>query len=569
MASTPATTTTDALAQERAILDRVLHRLVVTDDDKLSAVLDKLLPKLVLKLNDATPLRAKVIDVLSHISKRARPNASITIPCAELLAVCKDVSPTSFAFNFSITFLEMGVPRLPPAEQGAVAAQIAHGISRLPKYSPSQNILLNIMLAVLEHLPLRVAPDATGGATAAKAARAQRLTPEDSAIVTDWFLDVCLYPGVLKREGSAYHGLSAAGLARLTATEKEWPAALLTRRKLAVVRALKSDLFSPAAAVVPAVSAAACSTHHEVLKAAEDLIRSVSSSDRNGALRRDSAVASGLLNLVLGGASGSQTPTAVTVSGATRAEGAVVAAVALSPSRSPASSALAVRALAWLEAECPEGTAARIPEAVRVSFQALFAAGVSGDASTPRAPGALHHDRANAARFQAAGARLAAFVSARCNPAMLPMVGPLLLQAVQRVLTMNTSMGAAGGASGAAGDASEAPPAGATLLMQIQRAAMLEACYEAIASLAVRRPQLFSGETSVPRLLFSELSAKEPSLRVKISAALGALKVRLIQTWYRTGKKLTESCHPNEPIWHRQVTSLRRDVLGHCPVNML
>ena len=63
--------------------------------------------------------------------------------------------------------------------------------------------------------------------------------------------------------------------------------------------------------------------------------------------------------------------------------------------------------------------------------------------------------------------------------------------------------------------------------MQTQRAAMLEACYEAVASLAVRRPELFSGETSVPRLLFSELSAKEPSLRVKISAALGALKVNL------------------------------------------
>lgn len=513
------------MEQERAILDRVLHRLVVSDDDKLSTVLDKLLPKLVRKLNDATPLRAKVIDVLSHISKRARPNPTITLPCAELLAVCKDVSPTSFAFNFSITFLEMGVPRLPPAEQGAVAAQIAHGISRLPRYSPSQNILLNLMLAVLEHLPLRVA-DATGATTApaamaASSTRAERLAPEDSAVATDWFLDVCLYPGVLTRQGSAYHGLSPAGLARLTATEKEWPAALLTRRKLAVVRALKSDLFSPSAAVVPAVSAAGCSTHHEVLKAAEDLLKSLSSSDRNGALRRDAAVASGLLNLVLGGSGGS---------GGSQAPAAAVAAT-LSPSRSPASSALAVRALAWLEAECPEGTAARVPEAVRVSFQALFAAGMSGEAAAPRAPGAPHHDRANAARFQAAGARLAAFVAARCNPAMLPMVGPLLLQAVQRVLTMNAAAGpgtAGAVASGAAGDASETPPAGATLLMQIQRAAMLEACYEAVASLAVRRPELFSGETSVPRLLFSELSAKEPHLRVKISAALGALKVTLV-----------------------------------------
>lgn len=510
--------------QEIATLDRVIHRLVVTEDDKLSAVLDKLLPKLLRKLNDAPAVRGKVIDALSHVSKRARPNSSITLPCTEMLAVCRDVSPTSFSFNFTLTFLEMAVPRLPPAEQGVVAAQVAHGISRLPRYSASQNILLNLLLVVLEHLPMRFSP-ATAVAGAANGdssatttvGAAGQLAAEDSAVVADWFLDICLYPGVLTREGSAYHGLSPAGLARLTAREKTWPAELLTRRKIAVVRALKSDLFTPGAAVTPAI-AAACSTHHEVLKAAEDLLKSLSSSDRNGLLRRDSTVAAGVLNLVLGG--GSPAP----------GTAAAQPAPALSSARSPASSALAVRALAWLETECPDGTAARMPEAVRVSFLAIFAGGgaSAGASAVPRAPGAPHHDRANEARFRAAGARLAAFVAARCNAAMLPMVGPLVLQAVQRVLTMNVSpvSGVAGGGGPGEDGASEVVPMGASLLMQIQHAAMLEACYETIAALAVRRPQLFAGDTSVPRLLFSELSAKEPSLRVKISAALGALKVK-------------------------------------------
>lgn len=498
-----------SIEQETAVLDRVLHRLVVTEDAKLSPVLDKLLPKLLRKLNDVPALRGKVIDVLSHISKRVRPNTSIVLSCVDLLEVCREVPPTSFAFNFSLTFLGMAVPRLPPAEQGAVAAQIARGISRLQRHSSPQNILLNLLLVVLEHLPLRLDT----------AAVAVELSPEDSAIVADWFLDVCLYPGVLTREGSRYHVLSLAGLARLTAREKAWPADLLTQRKLAVVRALKSDLFAPAAAVLPAV-AAACNTHHEVVKAAEDLLKSLSSSDRNGALRRDANVASGVLNLVLGEVGG-ETATVATTAAAAAAAAAGTAIP--SSARSPASSALAVRALAWLETECPEGTAARVPEAVRVSFLALFSGNRSAD-STPRVPGEPHHDRANAARFQAAGARLAAFIAARCNAAMLPALGPLLLKAVHGALAMNAASSLVGGGSGASGG-SEAPAARASLLMQIQHAAMLEACYEAIASLAVRRPELFVVDTSVPRLLFSELSAKEPSLRVKISAALGALKV--------------------------------------------
>lgn len=537
----PVAATTSAVAATEAAdveqLDRVLHRLVVADDSKLSPVLDILLPKLVRKLNGSSPrVRAKVIDVLSHISKRVRPSPSITLPCSSLLAVCKDVPASSFAFNFSLSFLEMGVPRLEPAAQGKIALQIASGISRLAPYSPASNILLNLLLVVIEHLPLRLleeettatthgeAADKAANATAVPAAgvqEAQELASNDSAVVSDWFLDVCLYPGVLKREGSRYDGLSPAGLARLTSKEKEWPADLLTRRKLAVIRALKSDLFSAGAAVSPAVAAAGCSTHHEVLKASEDLLKSLSSSDRYGALQRDPVVASSLLNLVLGGGGQASPATAAAGSGA----GGVSSRNVLSSIRSPASSALAVRALAWLEAECPEGTAARVPEAVRVSFLALFTEDGSAAGGGERAPGAPHHDRANAARFRAAGARLAAFVAARCDVAILPMVGPLLLQAVQRVLVVHAapSSAVAVGATGGASDT--APPVGATLLMQMQHAAMLEACYEAIASLAIRRPELFAGDTSVPRLLFLELSVKEPSLRVKISAALGALKV--------------------------------------------
>lgn len=491
----------NAVTEEMAMLERVLHRLVITEDAKLAPVLDKLLPKLLRKLNDTPAVRGKIIDILSHISKRVRPNSSIMLPCAELLQVCRDVSPTSFAFNFSLTFLDMTVLRMTPSEQGIIAAKIARGVSRLQIYSSAQNILLNVMLVVLEHLPLR------SEGVASEAVTVVELSPEDSAVVADWFLDVCLYPGILTRKGSQYHGISPAGLTRLTAREKEWPVGLLTRRKLAVIRALKSDLFTPSAAVLPAI-AAACDTYHEVVKTAEDLLKSLSSSDRNGALRRDSKIASRIFSIILENSASQR------LKSRQAREGPPIP----SPLRSPASPALAVRLLAWLETECPEGTAARVPEAVRVSFQALFSGGVSE----------ARHDRTNAARFRAAGARLSAFIAARCNSEALPMVAPLLLQAVQRVLTMNASRAARMAAGTWTNSESQAPAIGTSLLMQTQHAEMLEACYETIATLAMRRPAIFSSDTSVPRLLFSELSEKDPSLRVKISAALGALKVIIL-----------------------------------------
>lgn len=519
-----------SVQEEIATLERVLNRLVVTDDDKLSAVLNKLLPKLLRKLNDGPAVRAKVIDVLNHVSKRVRPNTTIMLPCADLLDVCREVPPTSFAFNFSLTFLEMAVPRLSSKEQGVIAANIAHGISRLKNFSQAQNIMLNVLLVVLEHLPLQGNPtdrDVIGCAGATSLVF--QLGAEDSAVVIDWFLDICLYPGILTRQGSVYHGISTAGLARLTARDKSWSTELLTRRKLAVVRALKSDLVPPSLAVTPAL-AAACSSHHEVVKAAEDLLKSLSSSDRAGVLRRDPAVALNVLTLVLGG---NQTVKSGTTAG--KSDGKLTAVADLSAARTPASPALAVRALAWLETECAEGTASRVPEAVRVSFMAMFAGGggMTPTGSVSQDGGTAHRDRANEARLRAAGARLATFIASKCDAKLLAIVGPVVLQAVQRVIMTNaapTSVPAMSSTrtvdESAEGRTSEPPSVGRSSLTLIQHTAMLEACYEAIASLATRQPQLFAGDTSVPRLLFLELSAKEPGLRVKISAALGALKVQ-------------------------------------------
>ncbi|CAM9523920.1 unnamed protein product, partial [Phaeothamnion confervicola] len=447
-----------ASGDDVAVLERVLHRLVMTPDDKLSEVLDKLLPRLVAKLNDKNDptMRQKTVEVLSHVSKRVRPNTAIQLPCAELLAVYKSVLPGSFSFNFALVYLEMGLPRTSPADRPALSIGLMRGISRLPRHGAQQNAVLNLLLACLDAVPLSLRPSppsamlgtaatsgraagapaplqtiqsVSGRAVAATAAAAADtgaeapLSPADVAEVADFLLDLAIYPGPLTRECSVYHGLSAAGLARLTLKEKAWPRALLTARKLQALRALRSDLF-PAAPLVPVALTAACDTHHEVIKSAEDLLKSLAAAERGGAMTDDAALAATLFGLVLGGSGGRV--------------GCDDGAAGRPPeSRAPASAALTVRAVSWLLSECPGGVIARVPDAVRAVFHCLVAPNEE-----------LAGDRASFSRMRASGAALAAFVAGRVDPNLLPLVGPLLLQAVQRVLLANRDGGGGGGGAG-------------------------------------------------------------------------------------------------------------------------
>jgi Proteasome stabiliser len=485
------------MAQEAAkdveALERILHRLVMTPDDKLAGVLAKLLPKLLEKLNnaEATLVRPKVIELLSHISKRARPNTSITLPCEELLSLCLEAQAGPMTRNFAMVYLEMGLPRASNEEQSQVAVGLMQGISLQARFSAQHSLRLHLLATVLNNLKLSQRESSNGSSTSSSSSMlttaVQPLQDADAADVMDWFFDVALYRGSSKRDTgaaavavAAQPGLSAARLARLELRGQLAPPLLLAR-KLYMVRALKCDLFKPAVTVAPAL-AAACDTHHEVVAKAEDLLRSISSADRQGHVASDSALATHLLSLLLG-----------------------------DTTRAPVSAAVSVRCLNWLTAECPTGLANAAEVGAKVVTQCLLS--VHPSAAT---------DRTNAARMRAGSARLAAFLAARCSDTALHSIGEALLHAA--VVTLQQNGDPPGDSPTTVDQQAVAAVAGTALVLEQQRSATLEASYEVIAALAVRAPALALRDVAMLRQLFADIGTRESELRVRVAAALGALR---------------------------------------------
>ena len=86
--------------EDIATLERVLTRLAFTDDDRLESVLMNLLPRLIAMITvDASPVRAKVLEVLSHLNSRVKPNRQIKLPCGELLKAFNCTNIASFCLN--------------------------------------------------------------------------------------------------------------------------------------------------------------------------------------------------------------------------------------------------------------------------------------------------------------------------------------------------------------------------------------------------------------------------------------------------------------------------------------
>lgn len=111
-------------------LSRVSHRLAMVDTtQKLSQVLDKLLPRLLERIGENHKLQlvenwdvrsrihSKLVEMLSHTMKRVREDRQCRIPCLGILellvepsfAIKPNVDP--FTMNLSLAFLTLGLSR--------------------------------------------------------------------------------------------------------------------------------------------------------------------------------------------------------------------------------------------------------------------------------------------------------------------------------------------------------------------------------------------------------------------------------------------------------------------------
>ena len=101
-----------------AALDRILHRLVMTDDEKLEKPLMHLLPKLLEMLTTTPDTRTKVIEILSHVTKRLRPIKTINLPLKEIANIVRDSKSSGFTRNFSLAILEIGLTKIEDEDKG-------------------------------------------------------------------------------------------------------------------------------------------------------------------------------------------------------------------------------------------------------------------------------------------------------------------------------------------------------------------------------------------------------------------------------------------------------------------
>jgi len=133
-------------------LSRVSHRLAMLDTtEKLSQVLDKLLPRLLLRIGENhkrqlietslhEPLsrtHAKLVEMLSHTMKRVREDKQCQLPCRGILdllveesqpgSIVANVKVDPFTLNLSLAFLTLGINRCPNWENLLPGLLVLHG----------------------------------------------------------------------------------------------------------------------------------------------------------------------------------------------------------------------------------------------------------------------------------------------------------------------------------------------------------------------------------------------------------------------------------------------------------
>ncbi|XP_024395125.1 LOW QUALITY PROTEIN: uncharacterized protein [Physcomitrium patens] len=120
-------------ASEEAVLDRMLTRLALTEETQLEKVLSKLLPLAVSRLGSSYhPTKMKVMEMLSHINKRVKDQASIQLPLRELLKLYISPDSASMVRNFALVYIEMAYDRAPVDEQTEVVGSLLLGLAKAP-----------------------------------------------------------------------------------------------------------------------------------------------------------------------------------------------------------------------------------------------------------------------------------------------------------------------------------------------------------------------------------------------------------------------------------------------------
>ncbi|UYV76052.1 KIAA0368 [Cordylochernes scorpioides] len=116
-------------------------------DNSLEQCLDRFLTPTILKL--ASPyeeVRNKVLELLSHVSKRVKSRPAVKLPVDALLTTLQDPQSGAFVTNFSLVYIRLGVPRLSPEKRAALLPSL---LACLPGNSLQTKVLNSVLDSVL------------------------------------------------------------------------------------------------------------------------------------------------------------------------------------------------------------------------------------------------------------------------------------------------------------------------------------------------------------------------------------------------------------------------------------
>ncbi|KAI9262019.1 proteasome stabiliser-domain-containing protein [Sporodiniella umbellata] len=243
-------------------------------DAQLEKNIQVFLPPVLLKLaSNQTAVKAKVMEILSHINKRVKPNENIKLPFDALLTQFTDHRITAFVKNFTLIYLEMSAGRQSPGEIANRLPELVQGISLRPVKQRIQ--LLHIILPVLEKWNM----DHTEQLSAREEKFGFTKNPNDALTILGFFLDVMLYQPLTARdmnensESIKHLGLSKQAVEDVTNNGKaEWTIKKLKEAKLGILKFVLTPIFTDSERL-PLLTAGACDSNHQVVSACEDGLR--------------------------------------------------------------------------------------------------------------------------------------------------------------------------------------------------------------------------------------------------------------------------------------------------------
>jgi proteasome component ECM29 len=239
--TTTVTSTVDTLRLEFASLQRVFHRVALIDTaERLSSVLDKLLPRLLQRIGDHVVARngtttgssnnelailheqihGKLVEILNHVMKRVREDAACLLPVLSILdlllltsnsdeALWRVKNVDSLTLNLSLTFASVGLPRVPYPDLALVLPRLVVLLGATTPTRPG-TMIAHLVLRTMVRLVTELS---ASDAASLDLVRQVLLLPAAAAALYDLLLDVLLYQPVAGSLPPA--GLSQRGHERL------------------------------------------------------------------------------------------------------------------------------------------------------------------------------------------------------------------------------------------------------------------------------------------------------------------------------------------------------------------